>query len=161
LQLSNVQFIDQQPKARVPLYYAACDLGLVSLRATPLFQEVLPSKIFEYLGMERPMLSNVDGEARDVIEKAGAGEYVPSEDVPAMVGAVRRMAGQRERLAEMGRNGREYVLRHFDRSALADKYLELLRCLVAGHSEEKTAFSISQPRPKAAFISRSLETSHS
>src|SRR5262249_51820991 len=30
--LPNVQFIDQQPKARVPLFYAACDLGLVTLR---------------------------------------------------------------------------------------------------------------------------------
>jgi glycosyltransferase involved in cell wall biosynthesis len=130
-QLPNVQFIDQQPKARVPLYYAACDLGLVSLRATPLFQEVLPSKIFEYLGMERPVLTNVAGEARDVIEAAGAGEYVPSEDVAALVAAVRRLAGRRGQLAEMGRRGRTHVLRHFDRDALADQYIDILDKVVA------------------------------
>src|SRR5205085_7652336 len=62
--LTNVQFIDQQPKARVPLFDAACGLGLVTLRDAPLFQEVLPSKIFEYLGMERPLLLSVGGEAR-------------------------------------------------------------------------------------------------
>jgi glycosyltransferase involved in cell wall biosynthesis len=124
--LGNVQFIDGQPKARVPLFYAACDLGLVSLRDTPLFQEVLPSKIFEYLGMERPVLLNVAGEARAVVEEAGAGEYVPSGDVPALVGAVRRLAAQRERLAEMGRRGRAHVLEHFDRRRLAAQYLEIL-----------------------------------
>jgi glycosyltransferase involved in cell wall biosynthesis len=146
-QLPNVQFIDQQPKARVPLYYAACDLGLVSLRATPLFQEVLPSKIFEYLGMERPVLTNVAGEARDIIEAAGAGEYVPSEDVPALVAAVRRLAGRRDRLTAMGRCGRQYVLQNFDRSALAEEYLELLGEVVARRKVEKQVLG-SEKREK-------------
>ncbi len=129
--LPNVQFIDQQPKARVPLFYAACDLGLVTLRDTPLFQEVLPSKIFEYLGMERPILLNVAGEARRVVEDAGAGEYVPADDPAAIVEAVRRLAGQRPRLADMGRSGRRHVLEHFDRRALASQYLNLLEPLAA------------------------------
>jgi colanic acid biosynthesis glycosyl transferase WcaI len=131
-QLHNVQFIDQQSKARVPLFYAACDLGLVSLRDTPLFQEVLPSKIFEYLGMERPILINVAGEARQVVEAAGAGEHVPAGDVPAMVEAVRRLSLQPERLREMGRAGRGHVLQHYDRRELARQYLDILKPLVRG-----------------------------
>ena len=71
--LRNVQFIPQQPKGRVPLFYDACDLGLVTLRATPLFQEVLPSKIFEYLGMERPIRVGVEGEARRRVAACGGG----------------------------------------------------------------------------------------
>jgi glycosyltransferase involved in cell wall biosynthesis len=129
-QLLNVQFIDQQPKSRIPLFYAACDLGLVTLRDTPLFQEVLPSKIFEYLGMERPILLNVAGEARRVVEMAQAGVYVPSGDVPAMVLAIRELAGRRKELDEMGRRGRQFVLEQFDRRVLARRYLEILASLV-------------------------------
>jgi glycosyltransferase involved in cell wall biosynthesis len=125
--LTNVKFIDQQPKARVPLFYAACDLGLVTLRDAPLFQEVLPSKIFEYLGMERPLLLTVGGEARQFVEAAEAGEYSPPGDVPALVAAIRRMCGQKERLAEMGRAGRRYVLEHSDRRVLAQRYLDILQ----------------------------------
>jgi glycosyltransferase involved in cell wall biosynthesis len=128
--LSNVQFIDQQPKARVPLFYAACDLGLVTLRDTPLFQEVLPSKIFEYLGMERPIVLAVGGEARKVVEAAGAGEYVPPGDGAALAAAVRRLAADRARLAAMGRAGRAYVLEHFDRGRLAGDYLDVLARIV-------------------------------
>jgi glycosyltransferase involved in cell wall biosynthesis len=128
--LSNVQFIDQQPKARVPLFYAACDLGLVTLRDTPLFQEVLPSKIFEYLGMERPIVLAVGGEARKVVEAAGAGEYVPPGDAAALAAAVRRLAADRAQLAAMGRAGRAYVLEHFDRGRLADDYLDVLARIV-------------------------------
>ena len=126
LGLPNVQFIDQQPKARVPEFYAACDLGLVTLRDTPLFQEVLPSKIFEYLGMARPVLISVAGEARRLVEAAGGGEFVPPEDVTAMVDAIMRLRGDRARLVEMGERGREYVVEHFDRRVLARRYAELL-----------------------------------
>ena len=128
--LPNVQFIDQQPKARIPLYYAACDLGLVTLRDTPLFQEVLPSKIFEYLGMERPILLSVGGEARHLVEEASAGEYVPPGDAVALAAAIRRLAVDSARRLAMGRSGRNYVLQHCDRRALAGQYLEILRAVV-------------------------------
>jgi glycosyltransferase involved in cell wall biosynthesis len=125
--LRNVQFIDQQPKERVPLYYAACDLGLVTLRDTPLFQEVLPSKIFEYLGMERPILLSVGGEARRLVESAGGGEYVPPQDVDAMVSAIRRLSADGQKLRDMGRRGRAYVSERYDRKVLAARYLEILK----------------------------------
>ncbi|HEY1343148.1 MAG TPA: glycosyltransferase family 4 protein [Bryobacteraceae bacterium] len=136
-QLPNVQFIDQQPKARIPLFYAACDLGLVSLRDARLFQEVLPSKIFEYLGMAKPILLNVAGEARQVVEAASAGVYVPSGNVPALVDAVRNLAGRRAELDAMGRRGREFVLQHFDRRVLARRYLDTLQA-VAGRVRADT-----------------------
>jgi len=130
LELPNVQFIDQQPKERIPGFYAACDIGLVTLRNTPLFQEVLPSKIFEYLGMERPVIISVDGEARRLVEQAGAGLFVPPEDVGGLVEAVRRLASRPHELTEMGRAGRRHVLKYYQRSELASRYAELLRSLV-------------------------------
>jgi colanic acid biosynthesis glycosyl transferase WcaI len=124
--LSNVQFVDQQPKPRVPDFYAACDLGLVTLRDTPLFQDVLPSKIFEYMGMQKPLLIGVGGEARRTVEEAGAGEFVPPENVPALVEAITRLSQQPERLEQMGRNGRDYVIDKFDRRVIALRYLDIL-----------------------------------
>jgi colanic acid biosynthesis glycosyl transferase WcaI len=129
--LSNVQFIDPQPKARVPLFYAACDLGIVTLRDTSLFQEVLPSKIFEYLGMERALLLGVGGEARKLVEAAGAGEYVPPEDVDAMVAAIRRLSQDPNKLLEMGKRGREHVLANYDRGVLARRYTQILAGLTS------------------------------
>lgn len=124
--LPNVTFIDQQPRSRVPGFYAACDLGLVTLRDAPLFRGVLPSKILEFLAMERPVLLSVDGEAKKLVERAGGGEFVPPEDVPAMVAAVRRLARDRSKLVAMGREGRRHVVEHYDRRDLAAKYLGLL-----------------------------------
>ena len=140
LKLPNVQFIDQQPKQRVPAFYAACDVGLVTLRNTPLFQEVLPSKIFEYLGMERPVVISVAGEAQRLVETAGGGVFVPPEDVDAMTDALRMLRADRSRLATMGRDGRAHILANYDRRALAQRYADLLRnvCAGRGHSASPT-----------------------
>jgi colanic acid biosynthesis glycosyl transferase WcaI len=141
MQLENVQFIGQQAKERVPLFYAGCDLGVVTLRNSPRFQEVLPSKIFEYLGMERPVLLSVGGEARKLVEEASAGEYVPPEDVSAMVSAIRRLSREGKLLEDMGRKGREYVLKHYDRRVLAKRYLDILKAMCNG---DKKVFPHSQ-----------------
>lgn len=127
--LDNVQFIDQQPKARIPRFYAACDLGLVVLREITLHLETLPSKIFEYMGMERPILLGLDGEARHIVEAAGAGEYVSPGDAEQFAGTVLRLADDPARREEMGRSGRRYALAYHDRSALAAAYLRILEDL--------------------------------
>jgi glycosyltransferase involved in cell wall biosynthesis len=128
--LKNVQFIDQQPKDQVTQLYAACDLGLVHLRNTPLFQEVLPSKIFEYLAMERPVLVAVGGEARKLVEIAGAGVYVPPENPKALAVAVQKLLLHPASLALMGRKGRLYVQKYYDRKRLATRYIDFLSTLV-------------------------------
>ena len=130
LHLDNVQFIDQQPKTRIPLFYAACDIGLVTLRNTPLFQDVLPSKIFEYLGMQRPVILSVDGEARRLVQDAGSGVFVPPEDAAALADAIRSLAEQPALLESMGRSGRRFVETHYRRETLAKEYLELLQALL-------------------------------
>jgi glycosyltransferase involved in cell wall biosynthesis len=132
--LDNVQFIDQQPRERIPEFYSACDVGVVVLRDLPLHQGSLPSKIFEYWGMERPILLGVGGDAQRIVEDSRAGECVPSGDVEAMVRALRRLSTRRDELIEMGRRGRRYVLQHYDRKKLAGDYLEILRGVAAGEA---------------------------
>ncbi|HSR67774.1 MAG TPA: glycosyltransferase family 4 protein [Acidobacteriota bacterium] len=132
MKLSNVQFIDQQPKALVPRFYAACDVGLVTLRDTPLFQNVLPSKIFEYLAMERPLLLSVGGQARQLVESSGGGLYVQPDDPIALARAIRKLESRQAELERMGRRGRDFVLAHYNRRDQARGYLELLRDLAAG-----------------------------
>lgn len=128
--LTNVRFVDQQPKARVPRFYAACDVGLVCLRDRPLFREVLPSKIFELMGSERPILIAVDGEARQVVEAAQAGWFVPPEDPAALAAAVERLVGDPAARAAAGRSGRRRVVERFSRPALARRYLEVLQGVI-------------------------------
>ena len=125
--LSNVQFLGVLPRDAMTEVYATSDVCLVPLRKTELFSTVIPSKIFEILAMERPLVLSVDGEAREIVEASEGGVYAPPEDVEAMTAAIQALRRNPEQAAEMGRRGRAYVVREFDREVLADAYLEILK----------------------------------
>jgi len=96
------------------------------LRDLPLFRTVIPSKIFEFMGAGRPILTTVDGESRGIIERAGAGVFSPPEDVDALVESIRALSRDPRRLERMGALGREFVERSYSRPALAGRYLDVL-----------------------------------
>ncbi len=124
--IENVRFLGMLPRERMPEIYATCDLLIVPLRKTELFTTVIPSKMFEIFAMERPLVLSVDGEAREIGEASGGAIFSPPEDRDAMLANVERLAGDAELRAQMGKRARAFVLAEFDRSALADRYLELL-----------------------------------
>jgi glycosyltransferase involved in cell wall biosynthesis len=129
--VANAVFLGSLPRERMNEVYATADVCLVTLRKTDLFTTVIPSKIFEIAAMGRPILLSVDGEAREIVERSGGGEFVPPEDVGAMVDAIRRLTQDPDRAAEMGRRGRAFVMREFDRNVLAADYLTILEGVVA------------------------------
>lgn len=91
--LTNVIFRDPQPKERMPELWGLCDVALVHLKDMPVFETVIPSKIFEGMGMARPvLLAGPDGEAAGIVRDTGCGLWVPPEDPEALAEAVQRLA---------------------------------------------------------------------
>jgi glycosyltransferase involved in cell wall biosynthesis len=129
--LDNVRFTGLQPKDSMPDFLALTDVCLVHLRKTGLFETVMPSKIFEAAGMARPIVIGVNGDARQLIETAGAGLAIEPEDDAALAAALIRLADHPEEGRAMGERGKAYVLAHFDRDRLAADYLRILERLKA------------------------------
>src|ERR1700674_5255303 len=77
--LTNIQFLGQQPRERIPAYVSAADVCLVMLKKTELFKTVIPTKLLEYMACERPVIVAVDGQARQIVEEAGAGVWWESQ----------------------------------------------------------------------------------
>ncbi|MFW6286499.1 MAG: glycosyltransferase family 4 protein, partial [Candidatus Sumerlaeota bacterium] len=125
--LDNVRFAGRRPKSEMPAFLSASDACLVHLRKTGLFQTVMPSKIFEAAGMRRPIVNGVEGFAAGVIEKAGAGINIPPEDPRALIEALKRLRDAPEQALAFARAGEKYVLEHFDREKLAEKYLHIIQ----------------------------------
>lgn len=128
--LTHVTFLGAVPRDDINEVYAACDVCLVPLRKAELFQSVIPSKIFEIMAMERPMILSVDGEARRIVEQSHSGLYVPPEDVDGMTAAVEKLIAEPDLAQRMGESGRRFVIENFDRNELAARYLDILRALV-------------------------------
>ena len=128
--LPNVLFWDQRERTEVARILAASDVALVLLRNQPLFRTVLPSKLFEIMGAGRAIVSTVDGEARRLVEAAGAGFFSPPEDAEALALLLRDLARDPSRLAALGASGRAFVEENYSRPALARRYLAILEQVV-------------------------------
>jgi len=87
--LRNVVFVPAQPKETMPSYWSLCDVALVHLKDTPLFETVIPSKIFEAMGMGLPiLLAAPKGEASNLLTESGAGLWAPPERPQELLEAV-------------------------------------------------------------------------
>jgi colanic acid biosynthesis glycosyl transferase WcaI len=117
--LMNVTFLPAQTHERMPLVLAGADLCLVPMRKVPLFEGRLPLKMFEVMACARPFLLGVEGEARRIAEQeAHAALYVEPENVEALVDGILYMQEHPEEAEAMGKNGRAYVEKRYDRSQL-------------------------------------------
>ena len=89
--VSNVLFLDSVPKAEVPRYWSVLDASIIHLKATPLFETVIPSKLFESMGMGLPVLHGVQGESAQIVRDTGAGIVFESENAEALADALIRL----------------------------------------------------------------------
>jgi colanic acid biosynthesis glycosyl transferase WcaI len=129
--LTNVHFVGQQPREKIPAYITASDACLVLLKKSELFKTVLPTKMLEFMSCARPVILGVDGHARKIMEQANAGIFIPPEDPSALAEAVIQMAADPALRESLGRNGRQHVLHYFSRQHTARIYLDVLQDLLA------------------------------
>jgi glycosyltransferase involved in cell wall biosynthesis len=125
LGLDNVTLRPGVPAAEVPALLAAADVCLVPLRQVPLFATFIPSKMFELLAAGKAVIGSMTGEAAQILTEAG-GVVVPPEDSTALAGAIAALAADPRRRQAMGRAGRDFVARNYDRAALAREYRKIL-----------------------------------
>lgn len=126
LGLDNLHIAGQLPKEEMPGIWSASDISLIVLKKSDTFKTVLPSKMFEAMAMECPIVLGVEGEAKSLLEKAKAGIAVEPESAEALAVAVKRLADDRDLASRFGASGLAHVREHFDRSKLANRYLSLL-----------------------------------
>ena len=128
--LANILFLDQQPREKIPAFISASDASLVLLKKTEVFKTVIPTKMLEFMSCARSVILGVDGQAREIVEAAGAGLIIEPENSEALAQAIQSLAAQPDLRAKLGQKGREYILRNFSRARTAEKYIDVLERLI-------------------------------
>jgi hypothetical protein len=107
--LANVTFHPHFPLEEVAPILAASDALLVPLSAATTFDDFVPSKLFDFMATERPVILSARGEAARLLERAGAGIAVEPEDPAALAAAARWLAEHPREAEQMGSRGREFA----------------------------------------------------
>lgn len=127
--LKNVIFIDFVPKSEMPFVLSSVNTTIIPLKKLDIFKGAIPSKIFESLSMEVPILLGVDGEARELfIEQGKCGLYFEPENVNSLSEKILEISSNPQLSDQLGRAGRQYVNTYFNRDIIAEKlYNELIK----------------------------------
>jgi glycosyltransferase involved in cell wall biosynthesis len=127
LNLSNVFFLDPVDKKQMPQVLKSVDAAIIPLKKLSIFEGAIPSKVFETLAMEIPILLCVDGEARKhFVEKAKAAFFVEPENSSQLVEKINYLIEHPEERREMGKRGRAYAMEVFNRDKIAADLLQEL-----------------------------------
>lgn len=126
--IQNIVFMDTVSKDQVAKYWALLDVAIIHLKNDPLFTTVIPSKLFECMGMGIPVLHGVKGESAGIVNREGVGIVFEPENPEDFVSNLQRLANNPDLFARLKSNGPMAALR-FDRSVLAIKMLRLLENL--------------------------------
>ena len=127
--LENIQIVGQLPKTDMPDIWSATDASLIVLKKSDTFKKVLPSKMFEAMAMGCPIVLGVEGEAKELLDNAGAGIAITPEAADELAEAVVTLM-ENPTLADAHRqSGLQHVREHFDRSKLAKSYLQVFEAV--------------------------------
>jgi len=128
--LENVIFVDLVSKEEVVRYWSLLDVAIIHLKKNPLFSTVIPSKLFESMGMGIPVLHGVAGESAEIVKKEGCGQIFGPENVDELCKGLLVFKVQPE-LLKSCRRGALAAAPHFNRRKLALSMLEKLNVLIS------------------------------
>lgn len=138
-QLTNLVFVPQQPREKIPVYISASDACVVMLKDKEVFKTVIPTKMLEFMSCARPVILAVRGQAQRVLEAAGAGVCIEPDNPQGLCAAIVRLQQQPALCEELGRAGRSYIIRELSRERTAQEYLTVVQRIVGDVPAHHTA----------------------
>jgi glycosyltransferase involved in cell wall biosynthesis len=125
--ISNVKFIDSQPKEMIPEFYNTSDLCLIPLKNIELFKTFIPSKMFEIMACGVPIVASLEGEAADILNESKAAEVVKPDNAEEIKQAIIKIKNDKVLYKRLTENGPAFVEQNYSRKKLAKEYLEIIR----------------------------------
>jgi len=114
LGITNVELLGRVSPEAVSDIYAVSSALLVTLKADPGLSSTIPSKVQGYLAAGKPVVASCNGETARIIADAQAGLSCRAEDSAALASTVLELYNSDSvRREAMGRQGREFFLKHY------------------------------------------------
>jgi glycosyltransferase involved in cell wall biosynthesis len=130
-QLENVIFAGIAPKKDMPAVVASADVCLAILQNIPMFRTTYPNKVFDYMAAGRPTVLVIDGVIREVIEASNGGVFVSPGDDALLAQTILALSGDPQRVEQLARNARDYLVRHLNRRDKMEETLRFFQSLIA------------------------------
>jgi len=133
LSLRNVLFLDSVPKTELVKIVDEIDVGLGVLKECRILDSILSNKMFDFLAAGKPVVANLPGDMKEILEGKGAGRYAPDMSPKGFADTLMELAAMpREELEAMGARGRALAEGEYARTNLVEGFERTLLTAIAG-----------------------------
>lgn len=125
--IGNVALLPFQPYEDISHVFSLGDAGLV-ISKPGVGENSVPSKTWSILSASRPVLANFDeNELKTIVAENQCGIFTKAGDKEAFKQAILDLYHDRARCEQLGRNGREFILRNLTRAVGTQKYVDVIK----------------------------------
>lgn len=124
--ISNVLFCGPIPKEDVPGLVAASDVCMTIFKNCPVWGTSSPNKFFDSLAAGKPVLMNVHGWLRDLVEQHKVGRCVEPDSAESIIEQATYLRDHPELRAQYGKNARRLAEERFSRDDMAEQLEHIL-----------------------------------
>ncbi|WP_418286674.1 glycosyltransferase family 4 protein [Halorubrum sp. DTA46] len=125
----RVEFVGLLPRDEIPGVLNDATIGVAPLKQQPTLAYAVPTKAYEYMSCELPVIATGSGEIRTLIEASGGGVVVEN-DPEQLASAFDELLADVDRRETLGAKGREHVIERYDRRTVARRLDGILREVV-------------------------------
>lgn len=130
-QLTNITFVPRQDKSNIANYWDLCDVALISLSNNAVFAEVIPSKLFEAMAKNKPILYiGPEGEAQQIIIDEDIGICCLPQQQEKIIHAIEKLHNDKALYNKFTANTLHSV-KNYSREQQAEKFIIELKKVVA------------------------------
>ena len=115
-----IEFTGLVPREEIPRILDEATIGVAPLKSNESLEYAVPTKAYEYMAYELPVVTTGIGELESLIEQSGGGYHVEN-DPDAIATTFEKLLDDDETRLELGKNGREHMIEHYDRSVVASR----------------------------------------
>lgn len=125
--IGNVTLLPFQPYEDISHVFSLGDAGLV-ISKPGVGENSVPSKTWSILSASRPVLASFDeNELKSIVAENQCGIFTKAGDKEAFKQAILDLYHDREHCEQLGRNGREFILKNLTRAVGTQKYVDVIK----------------------------------
>lgn len=129
--LDNVIFVPKVKRMQVQSVLKLCNILYFAVLDSPVWDYGMSlNKLIDYMMAGKPIIASYSGYP-SMINEADCGEFIPSGDVDKLIDKIKEYAAKQPvTLEEMGKRGREWLIKNRTWGAVAEEYLRQCDMLI-------------------------------
>lgn len=126
LQVENIKLISSIPRVELLNLYEEIDILFLQLKDIKMFEKTIPSKIFEYIATQKPIIYGVEGIAREILEEEFKRKYYfKANNLENLEETLNKLVKDLEEKKYV-KPDIEKLIANYSRSNLAKRYREIV-----------------------------------